>query len=95
VARQLAAATPQAPSSPRFSFGALLAAARHAHPEFRRQARLEQRLGWPNRKLVWLEHDRIKPTAEDLEQLTAVLPILRLLLERARPAERAVETLVL
>ena len=78
-----------------FTFGDLLRSARHAHPEFRHQGRLEQQLGWPHRKVLWLEHNRISPTADDLAQLTAVLPILRVLLKGVRPVERASEMVAL
>jgi hypothetical protein len=94
VAKRFAAAQQASPPSapPRFTFGDLLRAARQAHREFRHQDRLEQHLGWPHRKVLWLEHNRVRPTADDLTQLTAVLPILRLLLDRAQPAQRAIET---
>jgi hypothetical protein len=91
--RAVAEATQQiAPQPARFTFGDLLRGARQAHPEFRHQDRLEQRLRWPHRKVLWLERNRIRPSKAELAQLTEVLPILRILLDRVQPSRREIET---
>jgi len=81
---QAASAEPQS-ARVRFTFGQLLAAARHGHREFRSIERLQRHLGWKNRKVLALEKGRLRPTATDIAELTSALPLLRVLLDRARP----------
>jgi hypothetical protein len=84
----LAAPTPT--TAQEFSFGDLLWAARNGHAQFRNRDRFESHLGWPKRKSLWMEHGRIQPTAQDIVQLRAALPLLRVWLDQAKRLERSI-----
>jgi hypothetical protein len=91
-AARIAQQQPPQPTPSEFRLPDLIRAARHGHSQFRNRDRFEDYLGWPHRKLLWLENNRIRPSREDLAQLVAALPLLRILLERVQPPERVVET---